>query len=1040
MPLIETVVTIELGAAIAKSICKLWLKDVPLGEDISSSLIDLFKSKTSDALAQRRGQRQFDAIGERVGESFLPLFQIEGANLDEGSRAAVAREVAAAFNTSKLSAELLLERNLEPTKLAQHILATHHINKQDFSIAEQEFYKRIIHESCGYIVDIASQLPSFTERTFAEVLKREDQILARTEQVLRELSQIRKRLDPREDAGRFEIEYRQAVARNLDVLQLIGANVALANRRHRLSVAYIMLSVEQKSPSLSKNMQNTLATAARVLEEIQIEKSRNIVSVNTALASSRRLLIRGAAGSGKTTLLQCVAVKAATRSFDTSFSGGLTDWNSKIPFYIRLRQCIHPRLPRPEDFPGLVAPAIAGMMPNRWVHDVLKEGRALVLVDGVDEVPASQRENVYIWLRDLVKSYQKVHFIVTSRPHAIEDDWLDHERFGDAELQPMGLKDIYSFIDHWHDAVREELHTNEDKEELSPLAEHLKEQVKRVRPIRNLATNPLLCAMLCALNRERRQQLPVNRLELYKACCSLLLERRDLESHIDLSDYPPLHYNQKERLLENLAYWMLKENISEVASSVADKHFSSKLANMPNVPLDTTGALVRRLFVERAGIIREPVAGQIDFTHRTFQEFFAAQAALDAGDIEVMVANAHNDQWREMIILAAGLASRPLCERLINGLIRQGDNAQKKGQQHLLHLIAVSCLETAIELGQEIRVKVERRLSQLVPPKNTIDAQALAAAGEMAVKHLARKEELSGEITAACIHALALIGSDTALDMLEAYTKDTREIVINELLKAWDSFDREIYAQRIILQLLNNETSFSFSHLPSLDGFQYFTQLTLLNLTECELVTDLTPLSSLTNLTSLDLYGSKLVSDLTPLSGLTNLISLNLSQCSQVSNLTPLSPLTNLNLLYLSRCSQVEDLTPLSHLNNLTSLNLLQCSQVRDLTPLSHLSNLTSLDLSGCSEVRDLTPLSSLTNLTYLWLSGCKLVDDLTPLETLVNLRVLDLSGCGGIRSLIPLVRLKNLERLSLPGLRVLIPPEIKDKLISTQLFPTPFD
>jgi hypothetical protein len=41
MPLVEAA-AIEIGAAIAKSILKLWVKDSSLGEDIASSLIDLF--------------------------------------------------------------------------------------------------------------------------------------------------------------------------------------------------------------------------------------------------------------------------------------------------------------------------------------------------------------------------------------------------------------------------------------------------------------------------------------------------------------------------------------------------------------------------------------------------------------------------------------------------------------------------------------------------------------------------------------------------------------------------------------------------------------------------------------------------------------------------------------------------------------------------------------------------------------------------------------------------------------------------------------
>jgi hypothetical protein len=121
MPLAE-IITIEIGSSITKSILKFWLKDWKLGEDICSSLIDLLKSRTSDALAQRRGQRQFDTIGEKVGKSILPLFEIEGARLDEGSRTAVALAVAEAFNKLKLSSELLAKHNLEPTKLAKHIL------------------------------------------------------------------------------------------------------------------------------------------------------------------------------------------------------------------------------------------------------------------------------------------------------------------------------------------------------------------------------------------------------------------------------------------------------------------------------------------------------------------------------------------------------------------------------------------------------------------------------------------------------------------------------------------------------------------------------------------------------------------------------------------------------------------------------------------------------------------------------------------------------------------------------------------------------
>ena len=576
-------------------------------------------------------------------------------------------------------------------------------------------------------------------------------------------------------------------------------------------------------------------------------------------------------------------------------------------------------------------------MPNGWVHTQLKLGRAIVLVDGLDEVAISQRDEVREWLKELVETFPKARFIVTSRPYAAKEGWLDPEGFSDALLQPMGLVDIYSFIDHWHNAVREELHEDEEKTVLKTIAEQLKGDVKHNRSLRNLATNPLLCAMLCALNRDRRQQLPADRIELYEACCSLLLERRDKERRVALTGYPALNYRQKCLLLNDLAYWMIKNDWSQVALELVDERFERKLKDMPGLTQDTTGSGVRRLFVERSGIIREPVVGQIDFAHRTFEEFLAAKAAVDEMDTGLLKMNAHNDQWREVIILACGLATKQMREELIKGLIARGD--EEKEHRYQLHLLAVSCLETSIELSPEVKGEVEERLKLLIPPKNMTDAKTLAAAGELAVKYLAKKSKYTAPITAACIRTLTLIGDDTALEMLEGYAEDTRSTVINELYRAWDSFDRETFARRILSRTYRSMSHLNLVDIPSLEGIQYFTNLTSLNIDGFQ-VSDLTPLAGLTNLTSLNI-GSSRASDLTPLAGLTNLTSLNIPR-SQASDLTPLAGLTNLTSLGIDS-SQASNLTPLAGLTNLTTLGLFGRWKISDLNMFTKLSALKLL-------------------------------------------------------------------------------------------------
>jgi Leucine-rich repeat (LRR) protein len=1029
------IVTIELGTVLAKSVLKVWTKDSVILQDISSSLIDLLKARTSDALAQRRGQRQFEIIGERIADNLLPFFEVEGAHLEEEGRTAVVLAVAEALSKSEFSSRLLAQSNLDQAALAQHILASHPTATQYFNETETSFYQLIITKSCEYIIDIASQLPAFTEHTFAEVLKREDQLIAKTDQILQGIHRLQELQNSTTEAGRFEVEYRLAILRKLDILHLFGADVSTANRRHSLSSAYITLSVEQQLPSITKQGHRTRTKSTKGTNGSQDSPIKNVVPVDKALADSSLLLIRGQAGSGKTTLLQWIAVSSAMRSFDAY----LTSWNNTIPFYIRLRQCLGSSLPAPETFPRLVAPAIADTMPKGWVHKQLNLGRAIILVDGLDEVPASQRGEVRVWLKELIESYPKSRFFLTSRPHAVEEGWVERDGFNSVELQPMELLDIYSFIMHWHKAVREELYDDDEKAELEFFAQSLKQNVKNNRSIRSLATNPLLCAMLCALNRDRRQQLPVDRIELYEACCYLLLERRDKERRIELDDYPALNYRQKRHLLEDLAYWMIKNGWSEVPTQIADTRFSWRLKTMQAVSQNISGSDVRRLFVERSGIIREPIIGRIDFTHRTFQEFLSVSAATDEMDTGLLIANAHNSQWQEVIILTVGFAPKQMREELIKGIIARGDKEEEHRYQ--LHFLAVSCLETSLDLDQEIKTEIEKRLSQLVPPMDMTDANALASAGEVAVKYLSRGD-YTPTILAACIRALSLIGGEAALEMLEEYAQDKDPIVVDELFKSWDFFDRGTYANRILFHVVRNQQNLSLVSLSSLDGIQNFKSIEALNLHQCEEVKDFTPLYSLKqlvslrisyspNLKTLNLANFKNLTSLT-LSGCINLKSVNFTgterltsltiyACDKLSDISSLSNLTQLKVLYIIGCPEIKDLEPLAGLTQLTSLDMSYCPQISDLQPLSNLTQLKWLSLSKCFGVRDLGPLKGLAQLVILKLLHCYQIKDLSPLAGLTKLDSLFLSNCSN------LVPLKSLAQLSLLFLREC--PDLSDLL-----------
>ena len=359
-------------------------------------------------------------------------------------------------------------------------------------------------------------------------------------------------------------------------------------------------------------------------------------------------------------------------------------------------------LPRPEEFIEIAAPAIAGKMPEGWVHNHMDSGNTFLLVDGVDEIPQDRRSEMRAWLEELAGAYPQTRIIVTSRPAAIHEGWMDSQGFESSDVEPMDLADIDSFVSHWHNAVAAELQRQEEIDDVASLATALKEVLRRNRSMRSLATNPLLCAVICALHRDRRQQLPTDRIELYEACCHMLFERRDVERqlHIESDDYPRLSYREKRSILEHVSYWMMRNSLALTHARNIDERIDAKLTNMPNIAASVSGMDVRRLFVDRSGMIREPIADHIDFTHRTFQEFLAAKAVLDEGDVGLLVDRAEDDQWQGLIILAAGLASARGREQLISRLIARGDEESR--HRHQLHLLAVACLETSIELSPEL--------------------------------------------------------------------------------------------------------------------------------------------------------------------------------------------------------------------------------------------------------------------------------------------------------------------------------------------------
>jgi Leucine-rich repeat (LRR) protein len=986
MALMETFL-LRLGGAVAKSVLSLWLGNVGVMGDVSDVTVDTLLERVPKLgiIERRRAVRQFERMAEAIAEKLTPFLEVEFGGLPENERAAAVEAVTDAFNRAGVTSELLVAQDLDPLRLEAHVRTAAPREEALLGAAARVLYAHLLREACNYAVEIAVTLPPFASQAARETLRRESEIIELINKVLSKLPEPGLDGPGGEDAdARFETQYRRTVARLLDRLELFGLNVSPISKRYALSVAYITLTASDPE-----------AGGAAV---------SSYVRVNEALARGRRMLVRGYAGSGKTTLLQWLAVTSARRGFD----GALDDWNGTVPFFVQLRHHVDGGLPAPERFLDDATPSLVGEMPQGWVHRQLNSGQALVLVDGVDELPEDKRQNAREWLLELTGTFQGARYVVTSRSTAADKDWLAEADFRHCMLQPMTLTDVDSFVDHWHDAIRTALPEDADQADLDRLGTRLKATLRDRPPVRSLATSPLLCAMLCALHRERGEQLPHDRMELYRVALEMLLERRDVDRRVTGAERLPL--KEKQLLLRDFAYWLVLNAYVDADQATAIERVARKLASMPRVNDDP--AAVFRYLLERSGVLRAPVEGRVDFVHRTFHEYLAAEEAIEQEHVGLLVQNADQDQWREVVILAAGHANLRQREALLRGLLRRGKREPER--RYRLQLLAVACLETSPEVPAELTAELGRVLSRLVPPTSIPDAHAVASAGDIAVPLLRGFQGERGEIVVACVRALTVIGSDDTLEVMATYGSDDRSEVVDELLRAWDSFEMVAFARRVLADSPLRDgrlTVSSRGQLPALRYLRRLRHLVMRELNGNRYVDDLEALKGVPSLTHLDATVSRQFRDLSPLITLKQLQWLELRNCAGVTDISPLADLTSLQELRLRGCSTLLDLAPLAALRSLKHLTVSGASVLHDVSLLADLSRLQILNLSR-SSVEDLRPLANISSLRELDLSGT-LVTDVAMLTSLSQLQALDLSGTR-VGNAAPLGNLSDLRSLNL--------------------------
>lgn len=1008
------------------------------------SLSNLINVRILDDFKRRALKREIEASVDSIAQRITPLLEHEWSGLGDGDKEAVMLAVAETFQAVDLSDAALFNDDFDAALLEKRIKDKARESTILIGLGEsaEVLYFRTVSECCTLYIQLVIHIAPFKARAIAELLARSTSLARQVELVLERVpARSLDAPDGAEHDAEFSNRYMTHVSTVLDELELFGVDVHRYRLSTSLSVAYIPLRVTSNQ---SGRPHTAEGWGRGKLQSGEIDWESPSLQIERILRLSKRTLIRGEAGSGKTTLIAWLAISAAR----SSLSLGLNDWNECVPFIVKLRSFVEKRLPRPEEFVQEIADPLTELMPTGWAHRVLSTGKALLLVDGVDELPSVERPRVRKWLKGLLQQFPDIRVVVTARPSAAKHHWLGDLGFGSAALDRMGPSEVRALIAHWHRAISASGNSPCDAHELDRHERMLVSALDRAPHLQALATSPLLCAMLCALNLDRHSSLPPDRMGIYRAALEMLLERRDAERGVVVDAIPYLDMASKQQIIQYLAWRLSLNGRTELDIETATRQISER-TKMLALPTVSTEAILRFL-INRSSIMREVGSNRISFVHRTFQEYLTAREAAEQGDVGLLLDRAHLDTWRETVVMAAGHGNLPTRSTLIQGILDRAERERRYSRR--LRLLAAACVETTGPIAPELRSQVEGHLRAFIPPRSITEVQSLVSAGSSIVNLMPDSlSHLSVPISRATIMAAGLVGGTEALLKLSLYTEDSRSLISSTLMNQAKYFDLQEYGEKVLANINFREPLRMITDRAILRAMQCLDEPTrnsmsirrvqlhdvvdieadvngLSKIEELWLegrFTDLAPVARFAPyLKSLTIWSSLRISSFTPVTRLCNLGQLAFGGGGAFENIHFIDELSQLRELWMYELTSVSDLGPLRDLEHLATLRLGDLQQASQLRTIRDIPSLKSLYLVRIPGADDLSRhVGEMENISELYVWQDEWLDSLRPFRTLGGLTRLEISSrrLSELTGLSEATKLRTL-RLDCPRIKDLTP------------------